>query len=97
MSRSYKKNPCCTDGKAGKTKDSKRHSNKRARNKEDIPNYSGYKKVYCSYNIHDYCSRWTWEEAKQKWENASDDNYLKRKYSNLKDFYRYWLKCYKTK
>lgn len=97
MSRSYKKNPYYTDGKAGTTKDSKRCANKRARNTEDIPNYGGYKKVSCSYNKHDYCSRWTWKEAKQEWENASDDNYLKRTYSNLKDFYRYWLKCYKTK
>jgi len=97
MSRSYKKNPCYTDGKAGTIKDSKRCANKRTRNIEDIPNYGGYKKVSCSYHIHNYCSRWTWEDAQQEWENASDDNYFKRTYPNLKDFYRYWLKCYKTK
>lgn len=48
MSRSYKKNPYYTDGKAGTTKDSKRYANKRARNTEEIPNYGGYKKVSCS-------------------------------------------------
>lgn len=40
--------------------------------------------------------RWTWEEAKASWERG-DNQYLKDQYPTLKDFYRYWLKCCKSK
>jgi hypothetical protein len=97
MSRSYKKSPCFTDGSPGVTKEKKRIANKKVRNTEDLPTRGkAYKKVSDSYDIHDYTGRWTWEEAKSEWEREVN-TYLKRKYPTLKAFYRYWLKCCKTK
>ena len=65
MSRSYKKNPVCTDGSPHTTKESKKFANKKVRRHEDIPNGSAYKKVSDSYDIHDYIFSRTWKEAKE--------------------------------
>lgn len=95
MSRSYKKHPWYTDGKNGQVK-SKRFANKAVRNyKGKISNGSFYKRIFCSYEIHDYISRWSWNEAKQDYEKNAwgiYDNFL-----TLKDFYRYWIKHYRSK
>ena len=99
MSRSYKKNPIATDGHANSTKESKRFANKRVRKTldENSPKKgSFYKKLFCSYDIHDWKNRWTWNEAKESWEKG-ENTYLKNKYPTLKEFYRYWLKCCKSK
>ncbi len=96
MSRSYKKHPYVTDGTAGSTKRRKRRANKVVRNNENLPNGSAYKKAYETWDIHDYISRWTWEEAKEAWERG-DNEYLKKHYPTLKEYYRYWLKCSKLK
>lgn len=96
MSRSYKKHPFYTDGSPGTTKESKKFANKKVRNTKNLPNGGAYKKTFESYNIHDYANRWTWEEAKEVWERG-DKEYLRKQYPTLKDFYRFWLKCCRTK
>ena len=95
MSRSYKKHPYYTDGSPKTTKEKKKFANKRVRNYEDLPDGAAYKKISESWDIHDYANRWTWEEAKKTWED--EDSYLRKRYHTLKDLYRYWLKCCKTK
>ena len=69
MSKSRKKAPVYTDGKAGTTKRAKRFANKTVRNSDDIPSKgSGYKKSYCQYDIHDFKSRYTLQEAIHDWQ-----------------------------
>ena len=68
MSRSYKKNPYCTDASPGTTKEKKKFANKKVRNTKNIPKHGGYKKISESYDIHDQIHRWTWEVAKIEWE-----------------------------
>lgn len=95
MSRSYKKHAICTDGRDGR-KPWKRDANKVVRRyKHKIANGKDYKKLYCSWNIHDYISRWTWAEARADWEK--EDSFYKWQFPTLKEFYRYWSKYYKRK
>lgn len=93
LARSVKKNPICTDGRNGQ-KIPKRFSNKVIRHCEDIPNGKAYKKYYCSWNIHDYISRYTWQEAKESYER---NNSWHKIYPTLKEFYRFWRHYYKNK
>ena len=94
MSRSFKKRPFCTDGRRKTTKKSKRFANKAVRQEKDLSNKSFYKKVYCSWNIHDYISRWTWKEAEQEYyENPK----WKKMYPTIEEFFNYWSNCYKRK
>ncbi len=81
MSRSYKKHPFATDGSPKETKKNKRIAASRIRNidpesKESevlAGKSSRYKKINKdTYDIHDYISRWTEEEARQAFENESD-------------------------
>ena len=96
MSRSYKKNPIYTDGKNGQVI-SKRFANKKVRKyKNKIAKGKSYKKLFCSYEIHDYISRMTWEEAKREYEQ-DDYNYYKNHNISLKEFYRRWRRAYKNK
>jgi len=94
MSRSYKKHPICSDGKAGSTKRSKRIANSKVRNTEGKYNRKEYKKLFCSWNIHDYISRWTWFEAKKAYE---EDSAWRKRFPTIKEFHRYWYKCYRAK
>ena len=97
MSRSYKKHPYHTDGSPREIVKSKRFANKAVRNyKHKIANGNAYKHLFCSYNIHDYIIRYSWEEAKLEYEN-DPWGYLKDRYPTLKDFYKYWIKYYKMK
>ena len=97
MSRSYKKSPVYTDGSRGTTKKAKRIAQKKVRKVDDLPmKGNAHKKVSESWTIHDYCNRWTWEEAKEQWERGENE-YLKKHYPTLKEFYRYWLKCCHSK
>ena len=97
MSRSCKKSPVYTDGSCGTTKKAKRIAQKKVRKVDDLPmKGNAHKKVSESWTIHDYCNRWTWEEAKEQWERG-DNEYLKKHYPTLKEFYRYWLKCCRSK
>ena len=91
MSRSYKKHPWYTDGRNGQVK-SKRFANKKVRKyKNKISNGNFYKRLFCSYEIHDYKSRWSWQEAKKDYEN---DIYKER---TLEEFYKMWIKLYRSK
>ena len=98
MSRSYKKHPYCTDGSPKTTKERKQLANKRVRRcKKDMDKKGKkYKQLYESYDIHDYINRWTWEKAKEEYENDIY-SYWKERYPTLKEFYRFWSKYYKRK
>ena len=97
MSRSYKKHPIITDGSPGHTKDMKRIANSKIRQNMDKLKGKDYKKYFCSYDIHDYICRYSWEKAKEDYENSPEDSYLKEKYPTLKDYYNDWCKYYKRK
>lgn len=98
MSRSYKKNPIITDGRTPTVKRMKRIANKKVRHTKNLPNGKSYKKVFETYNIHDYISRWTWEEAKMAYFHFDPNGINWQKdYLTLKDFYKYWQKYYFSK
>ena len=98
MSRCYKKNPIITDGRTPTVKRMKRIANKKVRHTKNLPNGKSYKKVFETYDIHDYISRWTWEEAKLAYFHF-DPNGInwQEDYPTLKDFYKYWRKYYFSK
>ena len=93
MSRSYKKNPIVTDGSARGTKAQKRLANQKVRRTNILLNGGSYKKVFGQWNIHDFSTRWPWNEAKKDYE----DGYLQDRFPTLESFYKYWVKCYKCK
>jgi len=65
MSRSYKKHPVCTDGSPNTTQEMKKFANKKVRNTDfdELPlKGKGYKKVFETYDIHDWKDRMTREE-----------------------------------
>ena len=96
MSRSYKKHPWYTDGRKGGQVISKRFANKTVRKyKHKIANKKAYKKLFCSYNIHDFISRWPWKEAKDEYEKNLWN--LQERYSTIKDFFKHWNKNYRRK
>lgn len=103
MSRSYKKHPVSTDGRRGRVKE-KRRANKIFRkyeNENDIKQARAqYKKVSCSWDIHDYISRMSYNEAISWYtERISDEysEYFKKSFPTLKSWLNYWEKCYKRK
>ena len=98
MSRSYKKYPCSKDGGPTRVKFTKREANKKVRRTDNIPSGKSYRRVFEPYDIHDYISRWTWEDA--KFEYFHPDMYgivWQEDYPTLKDFYKYWRKYYFSK
>lgn len=96
MSRSYKKHPVYTDGKNGRAIP-KHFANKAVRKyKYKLANGKAYKKLFCSWDIHDYISRWPWQKAKKEYEEDSL-GWWKKECPTLKDFYKYWSKCYRRK
>ena len=107
MSRSYKKRPIGTDGSPHTTKEMKRHANSKVRKTKGIYNGNSYKKLFCSYDIHDYISRYSREEAIQKWFEEETDilngiisfKYSDHnKYKTLENFLnRWWAKWYRRK
>ena len=107
MSRSYKKYPFLTDGSPRTTKEMKRYANSKVRNTKGIYNGKSYKKLFCSYDIHDYISRESKQEAIKRWfEEEADilNGIISFKYSfhneykTLKNYLnRGWAKLYKRK
>ena len=97
MSRSYKKNPVYTDGRAGSVKITKKYANKAVRNisNEDIPTHarSFFKRCFCSYDIHDYIYYQTKEKAIEYWENP----HRYHTYENLEECLRAWAKYHYRK
>lgn len=61
MSRSYKKTPVCKDNKKS-SKGNKQVANKKVRNSKIVSSGKSYKKIYNSCDIHDYISRYSYEE-----------------------------------
>jgi hypothetical protein len=58
MSRSRKKNPCSKDYSRSSTKQYKRFASKTVRRYNgEISDGKEYRKLFCSYNIHDYVAR----------------------------------------
>jgi len=103
MSRSYKKNPIVKDHNSGRI--GKKFANKKVRNVNTfIPNGNAYKKLFCSYNIHDYISRQPYSDCIKEFESELSSfinggiEYDPRneKYSRWYD-YNNWAKYYKRK
>lgn len=85
MSRSYKKSPVIKDMDSGRF--GKRLANKKVRRfKNDIKSGKSYKKIFETYNIHDFVSRYSYKD------------YLKKhKPEDEKEVYEKWAKYYKRK
>jgi len=104
MSRSYKKTPIYTDGRNGR-KWFKRQANKVIRRRNSVPNGKKYKSYYCSWNIHDYKSRWTKQEAEQEYYKNINDvtqpywtEYYRDNYKNKEKYLDdHWRKFYYSK
>lgn len=86
MSRSYKKTPISKSGGYGKNgKKLAGRKWRRTINENDIVGRrSLYKRNYSSYDIYDYVSRWTKEEAKRYYKEA------KFNYENGINDWKYW-------
>ena len=103
MSRSIRKTPIVKDG-GRSSKRGKKQANKAVRKyKDEISNGAAYKKIYCSYNINDYITYWTEEDAielyyelKEKYSNWGMD-YFEKKYPTLESYLLYWRKEMKYK
>ena len=91
MSRSYKHSPVYTDGRAGGPKTSKQKANKKVRHLDfdELPiKGSAYKKYFSSYEIHDFISYYTLDQALQNWE---------KHYNTRKECINHWEKYNKRK
>ena len=102
MSRSYKKNPIAKDN--GNKKSMKQIANRTVRRRikddEDMPARLQHKKMTESWDITDYKSRMTREEAIQWYENVMEheaSSWFKKRYPTLKAWLKYWEKCYVRK
>ena len=102
MSRSYKKNPVAKD--SGDKKSMKQIANRtvrrRVKNDEDMPARLQYKKMTESWDITDFKTRMTREEAIQWYNETVDRNPTTRfmkKFPTLKAWLKYWEKCYVRK
>lgn len=74
MSRSFKKVPIHKDN--GKySKDSKRRANRKIRRTGIVASGGSYKKHYPQYDIHDFCSYWSKEDALKAWNNPNGRMY----------------------
>ena len=103
MSRSYKKNPCAKD--SGDKKAMKQIANRTVRRRlknndsEDMPARLQHKKMTESWDITDFKTRMTREEA-IIWYN-DDSQYksdkFKKRYPTLEAWLKYWDKCYRRK
>lgn len=96
MSRSRKKNPITKDGNSQK-RNKKRIAEKQVRNylkqhPEETLQGKSYRKVWESWEIADYVSRYTREEAIKDWNEGH--NYLHKKFNSLEDWLEYYDKCY---
>ena len=63
MSRSYKHTPVHSDYTRNGTKQAKRRANHKVRRSFDIPSGKAYRKFSEPWDIHDYISYWTQEDA----------------------------------
>ena len=98
MSRSYKKNPIVTDHHRRSTRVSKRFASKAFRNRigreDEMAARPQHKKYFSSYNICDYKTRLTKDEAIEWYYNRDNNPYFYKRYPTLKAWLNYWEKCY---
>ena len=106
MSRSYKKHPIYTDrDKAGAAKFWKRRANRVIRhyNQRDRVQHNKYKRLFNSWEIHDWISRWSRREAIESynsffWDNREKDWVQRWDYDSEEEFLnRHWAKYYRRK
>lgn len=100
MSRSFKKTPICNDSHVKTTKKKKNIANRRIRNKdveEEVPSGKTYRKYTSFWEIRDWADLWTWNQAKIEYESGNNTVYWKHRFPTLKEFYRFWRKCYLNK
>ena len=76
MSRSYLKTPIVKDNKRGRKK-AKRQANKKVRNEIRLHSGNSYKKVFNTWNIYDYVSYWSQEDATNFYNKLDSTTYLK--------------------
>ena len=97
MNRSYKKTPIVKDNAGGKI--GKRFANKKVRRlKNELLKRGEYKKIYESWNINDYISYYTLEDAIADWLEEEKDYVPKKyawrhkKYKTLENWINAWKK-----
>ena len=95
MSRSTKKVPINKDHNSGKW--GKKQANKKVRKEKDVPSKGkDYKKIYQSWNIHDYISYYTREQAILDWEEEETMparvQWRHKKYGTLEKWLNAWEK-----
>ena len=105
MSRSYKKTPIIKDNGRSK-KVQKRFANRRVRNyikHNDIGKGKQYRKLFDSWEIADYVSRWTKEDAIRDYNSVmkgapsyAKDYYLEN-FPTLESFLEFWERSMRKK
>lgn len=97
MSRSYKKTPIVKDNIGGKT--GKRFANKKVRRlKNELFKRKEYKKAYESWDINDYISYYTLEEAIKDWYKEEKENFPRElawrhnEFKTLEKWIQHWKK-----
>ena len=102
MSRSRRKYPCIKDRYGSKSLSFyKRLSNSKIRRTEDVPDNKGFKKVFESWKIHDYISKWSESNFYKNWKEEEKLPEEKQLYHNEFGDYKkalYWfMKTYINK
>lgn len=103
MGKSYKKHPYSKI--AGYGKQGKIYANRRVRRSElDTTERGSYKKLYCSWNIKDYISRYSYEQAAayyRELERREPLGYIEcsifKQFPTFEDFMLDWEKNYRRK
>ena len=93
MSRSYKKNPFYTDRPRG-AKYWKRQANRRVRHYRGTLANRRYRRLYNSWEIHDWVSRWSKAEAIHRWEHPQ---HAYSEFNTRQEMEQYWAKYYRRK
>ena len=97
MSKSYRKNPIVKDNGKSK-KEMKSLANRKVRRKLNDPAFNiadgkAYKKEFESWDIADFISRWTKEDAIKEYESKSKKyRWFKEEWPTLDDYLNYWEK-----
>ena len=97
MGKSYRKNPIVKDNGKSK-KEMKSLANRKVRRKLNDPDFNiadgkAYKKEFESWDIADFISRWTKEDAIKEYESKSKKyRWFKEEWPTLEDYLNYWEK-----
>lgn len=97
MSRSYKKTPISKDRPKTSHQNKKLASRHVRRQKDFIGKGNSYKKLYCSWDIHDYICYWTLDDVIQAWNEEESDlcsnPWRHKEFKTLDRYINYWKKC----